>query len=651
MVRVFFDGVLVENPKEWRELSVSIVFDHENQITSIEYGTNLNFFKGGYEYLYNKRLTSCELVSVRIEKDCNGCIETIIRGFIFVTDCTFNELECSVQTIIQDDGFSSRIQNNKSTVVSLSSQETKNGGVIIAANERIVTTFDPSTGNYENVVRGYTVFETFKFIVSWMSDNTVDFKSDYFETGDGKDDWLCSGIDLRSRAVASDLERVNPVSTSFEDLFTLMRRILNVAVGFQRSNNGAPIMRIEPLSFFRNSSVILNLENVNKTELSFVKELLYANIKIGSDIIQPSDCNNGNGFCSSENFISYYGFDNEQYSISGECNQNIDLDLSVDSKFVIDTNTIQDVLFFDNDSFDKKTFLISTFENNPNSYRAVQTDVFDLGSYWYNARYTNKEILLRYVEYLSGNILLFGLYNGINLFRAEAGTPSSILFPLQTPSYQTDPVVINFSIYDPFSRFDGSDGRFTPVDEGFYSFCVGTMVDDAPSTASAVIVFTKLVIEKYDLSGVLLNRYESDVREFITPLATANYEEWVSPYIPMNGGDYCIFVVDYAQGNNPGVTPGQSEIRVGGSNFQYFSCCASRVAIQDIQANTGQDRRVTKTSFNYPIPWQEFKGYLNDTTKLIGLSNQRINRVGWNNEITHNFITGETELSILSNDV
>lgn len=185
MVSVTFGGVLVDNPLEWEELSVSITYDHTNQVTLIEYGTQLTFSKSGFEYLYARRNDSCQLVPVSIVMNCNGYSDEIISGNIVLTDCVFDELECSVAVVIQDDGYSSRIQNNKGTKVSMSVAETKNGEALTQASERLVTVFTPSTGSYDLMVRGYTVFEVFRVLVDWMSDGTVDFASDYFETGGG----------------------------------------------------------------------------------------------------------------------------------------------------------------------------------------------------------------------------------------------------------------------------------------------------------------------------------------------------------------------------------------------------------------------------------------------------------------------------------
>ena len=652
MVTITFGGVEVDNPIEWEEMSVSIEYDTTNQITTIEYDQTLTFYGSGFDYLYSRRNDNCELIPCEITSTC-GNEYLILKGNIFITDCVFDELECAVQVTVQDDGYSSRIQNNKAITVSLASTETKNGQAITPVSETLVTFFTPSTGGYSNSIRGYRVYEAFRFIVDWMSDNTVTFESDYFSSGgDGYDDWICSGLDIRVSTVPPANE-ANPPSISFEDLFDVMRRIKNLAIGFQRDSSNNPILRIEPLSYFRNSGTGIQITNVNKTELSYIKELLYAKVKVGSQIILPTKCDDGNTNCAASNNISYYGFQDEEYYLTGECNENVELDLTVQNGFVVDTNTIEDVLIYGNESFDRDVFLVRIFEHTPSAYRAVSTDVFNIGAYWYNEAYTNKEILARYIDYLTGVLNLFSLYNGINLFKATGNVSSAVLLPLQTPTYTTYQVPLNVEVFDPQNRFDLTNDRFTPVEEGNYQFCVGVAIDDFPTSDSGVIVAVYLNVEHYDQSGTLINKYQSDLRSHVTVLASPEYEEWTSPYIAMDLNDYCIFTVDYAQDKNPAIPGNQARITIGGStpDIQYYECCDSRVAVQDVQTNTGQSRRIAKTSMEYPLPLGEFKTFFEDTTKLISVNNGRINRVGWNNSFKYRLNDGMSEISILSTDV
>jgi hypothetical protein len=332
------------------------------------------------------------------------------------------------------------------------------------------------------------------------------------------------------------------------------------------------------------------------------------------------------------------------------------LDLSVDNDYVVDTNTIEDVIDFGSDNHDKEVFLIHHFENSPGAYRATSTDVFGIGAYWYNEAYTNKEILARYIDYLTGALVLYSLYDGLNLFLYEGNVPSGILLPQQTPTYLTFPTTagtgfpLNDLIYDPFNRINTGNERFTPVDEGVYQFCVGMSIDDWPTCPSGIIVSVHLVIEHYNSADTLLNRYLSDVRTHVTRLSNPIYETWTSPWIPMDSGDYCVFVIDYAQNLNPGVS--QAQITFGGSApaKQYFQCCASRVAIQDVQTNLGNDRRISKTAFDFPVPLDEFMNYLNDTTKSIRVQNQRINRAGTVHQIKYRFNDGGGNFEIISTD-
>lgn len=652
MVSISFNGTEVNNPVEWEEMTVSIEYDHVNQITTISYDQQLTFFGDGYEYLYSRRNDTCQVIDVQITSECNGEY-IVLKGGIFITDCTFNETKCSVEVTIQDDGYSTRIQNNKAIDVSLASTTTKNGEAITAPTETTLQLFNPTVGTYtEGLVRTYRVYEAFKFIVSWISDNSVSFESDYFDTGDGSIDHICSGLDLRNHD--TPVNRAEAPTISFEDLYEVMRKMKNLAIGFQRDSSNNPVLRIEPLSYFRNNTNGIQITNPNRTELSYIKELLYAKVRIGSTIILPNECNDGNSNCAASNNISYYGFQEEEYYITGECNENVDLDLTMPQGFIVDTNTIEDVIIYNNDSYDRDVFFIQADATSPTIAKA--TDVFGIGAFWYNEDYTNKEILARYIDYLTGVLNLFSLYNGLNLFLYEGTNNSGKLLPLQAPSYTRYPTTagngfpMNSIIYDPQGRIDTGTERFTPVDEGNYKFCVGINVDEFAGSPPAVTIFFYLQIEVYDSTATLINTYQSDLRSYLTS-ASPNFEEWESPYIPMDSGDFAVFTISYAQNVNPAIIQGEVVFGVVVTENNYFQCCDSRVAVQDIQTNTGQNRRIAKTSTEYPVDLVTFKSFYDDTTKLIGIANQHINRTGWNDSFKYRLHDGLTEISILSNDV
>jgi hypothetical protein len=178
---------------------------------------------------------------------------------------------------------------------------------------------------------------------------------------------------------------------------------------------------------------------------------------------------------------------------------------------------------------------------------------------------------------------------------------------------------------------------------------MGIAIDDFITSASGVIVSIFLNVEHYDSGGALIQKFSSDIRTHTTRLAAPIFEEWTSPWVSMDSGDYTIFTVDYAQNLNTGVA--QSEISLGGSTpeKQYFQCCASRVAIQDAQVNTGNNRMLLITSFEYPLDQTTARNIINDTTQRIRVTSLGVDRTGYLNSFDYNFVTGKSSISIISN--
>ena len=146
MVKFFFNGQLVSEPIESGELNVTVVTEHENQTTLINYGQTLTFVTSAFDFLYSRRNEPCELINVLVQMNCSGTWIEIIKGVIFVTDCSFNELRCECRVTLQDDGYSARVENNKDINVSFLDQTTKNGFPIVAAADQLVMMFDPRDG-------------------------------------------------------------------------------------------------------------------------------------------------------------------------------------------------------------------------------------------------------------------------------------------------------------------------------------------------------------------------------------------------------------------------------------------------------------------------------------------------------------------------
>ena len=645
-LRFFINGVLYDNPINWDEIGVNLEYDPVNQITTISHQSNMDWQGDVYNLLFNEVENGdvCTLLDFELKAVIEGSLVTLFTGKIDITKCTFEERSRVVSVPIIDDSFGAKIENNKGAKVALDSVESKNGQPV-SCNSVDLKVFVSSNGNYlAELRRAYTVYDAFEFLINWMSDNTIGFQSDFFDpslTNDGANDYLLSGIDLRT---GND---VSAPKFSFQELFDLMRRIRNVGMGF-KDVNGTPTVIIEQIDFFRTNPDTFTLLDVNETQLSFEQNILYTTIKVGSDIVKPQDCST---VCNASNNVSYVGFETEFYTLSGECTSEAELTLTIDDPFIVDTNKIQEAVEFDSDTNDEKVFLI---HKDPfNSVEALQSDPLGIGEYWYNEAYTNKQILLRYQDYVTGTLSLYSLNTGVNLFRATGSTTTGVLLPDQTPNFQTTPLggsgfPCPAEVYDPQNRYNDTLYRFTPVDEGAYKMCMGVQGFDQATSPSGIEIIFNLVIEQYDSGGVLQNTYSSDDRGWLTRLSTPIFEEWESDWITMDSGDYLIFVVQYAQNFNPAVS--QAEIVFGGSFMpQYIECCDSRVLIQDQQVNGGQKRQLAVTRFEYPIGIQDFRGFYDDTTQRIRVTSLDIDRTGYVNSLSYNFAKGQSEISIVSN--
>lgn len=645
----FINGTLYDNPINWDEVNASIEFDPVNQITTISHEANMQWSGDVYNLLYDAYLSGglCELYDVEIKsKEHNN--ETLFNAKISIPQCSFNERKRVVTIKLIDDSYGARIENNKGAKVALDSTQSKNGQAISASSEPIFFFRSSDGTTIASSRRCYSVHEAFRFLISWMSDNSVGFRSDIFDTSlgnDGSYDYLVSGVDLRNGGVG-----VTSPKLSFEQLYNQMRKIRNLAMGFQIDSDGKPIVRIEKIDFFRSNTNTITFTDVFETELGFEQAILYTTIKVGGDVVRKDDCSTT---CNASNTVNYFGFDEESYSLNGECTKRVELDLSISDPFIVDTNKVQEVVEFSQDTYDRDVFLIHVDPSNPAN--AKKSDPLGIGENWYNEAYTNKEIIARYQDYLSGTLNLFGLYNGLNQFLYEGNTPSSSLTCPASPIYNTYPttagtgIPLNNLIYDPDNSIDTGTERYYPLNDGVYQFCVGAAIDEFGSPPPAISVRWYLQIEHYDASNVLIATYQSDIRDYLTG-AAANYEEWVSPFIEMNAGEYAIFNASYTQIGDPSVV-GQATIFIGGStpDVQYFQCCDSWSAVQDIQVNGGEKRQLALTSFEYPIPFDTFQDLYADTTQRIRITSKGIDRTGYINSMNYNFVKGSAEVQIVSN--
>ena len=642
-LKFYLDGVEYDSPLNWRDLNVEISLDSKSMIVSIDYTTELIWQTSAFDYLYNKALKqNCGLVDVRVDVFSGNDTHTI-NGVLFLSSMKFDETEAIATGKIEDDAYSARIQNNKSTEVFFGSTESKNGvGITYVPVSRAV--FKPSDGvYYADYVQGVTIFRAFEYLIDWMTDKTVELKSDFLTTGAGQNYLITTADNLQNLG-----GNPTPPTFSFKQLFDTVRPLFNLGMGFQQLpdvfGNIKPTVVIEELSYFRNTANAIIIDDVHKTELSFIQDLLYSQIEVGGEVVPPLQCDGGNTTCNASNTTIWYGFDKDYYPLTGYCNRDMNLSLSFDNKFVIDTSTIEDVLVYDSQNYDKKAFIIEIFDG---TIQASVSDPLNLNQRWFNGSLTNQNVVYRYSQYLLGAIDVYSVTanrNQFNVLRPGNTWQSSIV---QNPLWSTSPTIV-FSQESPFPQFDQNDrydnttGIYQPVDEGVYQFTfTGFWQSFAPPTISGAIVTGQIFIEQYDNGGTLLVTHYLPIGQAVTDFGVTAFDE-DSALINAEANDY--FLVKIRANQN--LTTATHPTEIAFSNV-VWKTKQVRAVIVDGQINSATLATPKKTDTNAHLAIDDVFEFLDDTTKTIRLSNQYIgNRDGHVERVSVNLYTGQSEISI-----
>lgn len=338
MLRFYIDEELVDDPADWATFQESIVRDDTLKALVIKYPSSLEFHGSGYAKLIEIKsmLGVCSETPFRMEESCgDGYFEEVFAGTIKGTNITYDHVKCLATAEITDNNYFSTIKSNRNIKVDLTTRLSKNENEIVAPQRIDVKFYTPTTGSFFSVPRrSYDVFDVLTYLVSWMSDGELTFESTFFSTRPSGED-IC--IVLGDEMLAGE-SRIN-MFMSYQMLFEELDKKFNLY-----SSVEGDTLRIEEFGYFFNNSPTVTLEDVpNLTESSRI-EVLYSSVVLGSE-----EFKNKNPTNSLPDFRLQ--FKEESYPVSGNCNT--DNVLNLVSEFVIDHNTIEQILNGDELHLDK----------------------------------------------------------------------------------------------------------------------------------------------------------------------------------------------------------------------------------------------------------------------------------------------------------
>jgi hypothetical protein len=517
-IKFLIDGADRGQPTNADDFGFTISEESIINARIVSFNNDLNFIGAAFEYIYSNLIDTggCSLINVEVQYKCEGFWKRLTNGYIVVSECVFDLDRCSVTTKLYDDSFSTKINNNKSIPFFSDSNITKNLQPIVPPEIYYVNLFNPANNVYETSSdTGFiTIYDAFKHLVGCMSDNLVEFESDYFKNqidsnGYGRTLMVSNGLAIRSdSAVHTNL--------IFEKLYNALNKKLRLGMVVQRQPNGKPLLRIEEYAYFQQLTPSVNLYNQPEIKFNYDSTQLYASVDFGSDpFLNDFECGNDTQRCSFPQ-TTFRGFRDETFGVLGECNTTNKLDLS-STDIIFDTNVIENIFRFDAEDYDTDIVLVdSNWFGFSNPIYAHQGDPLGVGGHVYNPDYINEQVAENWIGGYPNSLYQYlqGFDPAITQFRAElnvSGSNDPQNWKINSTSatsflvYNGVPVKYPNEIFDNGNNF--ADGKYIVPFDGVYTFST-QIVKGFTSLPSNISAAYRASISRYATDDTTLIQQE-----------------------------------------------------------------------------------------------------------------------------------------------
>ena len=356
-------------------------FGNSEQILREKTETTFTFYGDGFRYITDIFKTSiCDIIDVEIFDICDNASLSIFKGRLHLTDIERVDLTRKILTTqIRDNSFTGYIKDYLNTNVQLFNTSTKGCEPLTPIG------FLANIGT--NKVLSFDVLQTFKYYISFFTNNKIAVVSDYLT--DNKY-LITTGFNLHNTG-GSKQQRYPQIS--FSKLFDELRKKLRLFMVIEYDINNNPYLRIEPESYSFSNSNVLNIIGIpNGTEERADSKRLFNSIEVGSNF---TDFSLESDYYPTDNPI--LSFRKSAFNTCGECSVNNDSQenkLDLVSEFIIDPNVIAEALlepinsdYTNND----KIFLINyeIVDGIPTSVRTTCNDVPNV----YNCNLNNESVV------------------------------------------------------------------------------------------------------------------------------------------------------------------------------------------------------------------------------------------------------------------
>jgi len=521
-LRFIIDGADRGQPLNPEDFGFTITEDSDLNFRVTSFNNDLTFGGETYQYLFGELVNNggCQIISVRVEYQCDSAWKPLVNGWLIVSECVFDLDKCQVKTRLYDESFSTKINNNKSIPFSTASIYTKNLEIVTTPQVYDVAFFNPPTGEYDftETIGCVTVYDAFKHLITCMSDGAVDFDSNLFRLIFPSED---NGFQTRCIFITNGYAIFDRKSyqtmLTFEQLYLALNKKMRLGMAFERQSNGRPLLRIEEADYFFQQDPIVNLYDQANIDLLFDTSQIFASINFGcSPYLEQFECNNGETACT---FFqnSFLGFKDETFGMIGECNTSATLNL-VSDDVVFDTNVIEEIYRFNSQSYNDNPVIVDCLVNGNGvvitAVIAKKGDPYGIGQTIYNAAFTNEQSATNWIGGYPNSIYSFvqGFIPGSTQFEARSNAD-----PLQDWDV-ADEFTSYRDLTGNFVRFDNEvidvsnnfDGRtYTIPYTGTYTFTAQFLLGVYTGAELAREAYAS--IRRYDADELLLNYFNGDI--------------------------------------------------------------------------------------------------------------------------------------------
>lgn len=666
MIKFTLDYLEVDPALNWQDVAFTIKTDKQYNLYLQYQEYTLEFGGSGFAYIYDKieNDSFCTSIPCEIFSTCDKIDYLIFSGNIILTDCEVNERACTVKCKVVDKSFFSSINNNKNIKTALNSGKTKNGEVLADCNAYTVSVYSVLNNTFKYDVECARIWDAFNYFIGFMSDNNLAFRSDAFAyTGTYGGMAITTGYRMRKGEITDLTGRW--VQFSFLELLQEVNKRIPIILLVEDPYgvNGKPTIRIEPYEYRYNTTTVFNAFNIDEIITSYDTDKLYAKIAFGS----PVDYNNVYKF---PEYITFYGFRDEEFHLLGTCNLDLTLDLTAD--WIVSSNLIEKMVQNLDQSYDSDIVMLSTTSLTFTTGRTTNTNFINSvpARYYYNELLNNDHISQRYGQNLSAEIASYYATSTTGQFYAFADIPASsnnIHSAGSLPSVDVKGDFLNAESYDYSNVFDPSTHRYTAQQTATYVLQAQISYQTTNSSYNTGKALFQQYLVHYDSAGNEKQRYffgprnnnfSSDENDHFWGLAPnmSGVATLSSISISMIKDDYLkMYIRSIPDGTGYNYNFHYFNVAIGDVAWYvvldplatYLKCTDSSLFGGVFNNVNPDDLRVKLHKFTYPVSEPEWLKILNNPIGIVkfAMNGQKV-RNGWIQEIKYSPITGQAQFTL-----